>query len=559
MSKPRGEGAWWRAAGPRRTWVTSSEPSPGDNSGQRGSTHLRGIHLPGHGRAPVGSTTGITAGTPAGAQAGSNAGMDSLIDGVLGDSHTTVLERSAVAAPARPRGPIEWPPRTPTQQGGITFTRPPGTLSRVSARLRPAGHWTYTGMRSRTRVVVVLLVTGALVLAAVLTTRALATSASTNFSGVLTAASPIQLNFPQAGTITSIDVSPGQTVQVGQVIATQQNTALAQQVVSDHVALASDLQRLGELLGPAAKVTLAQATVAYNKSQSEAAVSEARGATAVAQGQGRLQAAQSQLSSANVQLAADNQSYASRCSKGLGESGCAALNRLVQLDQGAVATDTARVQTAQAALTAAEGIDATLASIATSELNIAAHINPSISASLAVEISAARDAIAHDQAQLANDIAALNGATIVAPAAGIVVSVNGTPGEIAGGGGTRTGSSSGSALPGSQTSGSSPGPSSVSGSSSGVQPLVTIDANPGLEAIAQVPEAYISQIYLGEPATVTVDALGGHSYVGRVLLKEPAPVNVQGTVFYDVVIGPAGPTWPTASLLPGMTANITIG
>jgi multidrug efflux pump subunit AcrA (membrane-fusion protein) len=490
-------------------------------------------------------------------------GVNSLIDGVLGDSvgapraaaAVAAPPRAGVAAPPRPRQPIQWPPRP------VTETEPPprpaGLVARARTAMRGTTENTSAGLRTRTRVVIVLALTSAIVAAAVITTRALATTTSTNFAGVLAAETPIQLNFTAGGTLASIDVTPGQTVQVGQVLATEVSTVQAQDVHSDDLALAADLQHLGSLLGKAGAGAERQAAATYQKVQTLAAAQEARGAASVDSETSILQAAEQSQAAAQSQLAADQATYRTRCS-GLGSGTCASLARDVQLDQTNVSAAEARVARAEAALSAAESIDHTLQALSTQEIALAGNEMPNVTLQLSDDITAARDAVAHDQAALAAAEAALQADTLVSAWAGKVATVSGVVGEQVGPAGSHSDSVTSST--GVPTSASTPsGPSTVTGLPAGTLPLITIDAAPGLEAIAQVPEVDITSIKPGETATVTVDALGGQSFTGRVAAIEQVPVDVQGSVYYDVVLVPqAGAFW-SGELLPGMTANVSIG
>jgi hypothetical protein len=183
---------------------------------------------------------------------------------------------------------------------------------------------------------------------------------------------------------------------------------------------------------------------------------------------------------------------------------------------------------------------------------------PKVSLQLSDDITAARDAVAHDQAVLAADEAALQATTLVSAWNGKIATCSCVVGGQVGPSDSRVGGSSTTGVP---TSGSTPsGPSTVSGSPAGALPLITIDAAPGLEAIAQVPEVDITAIKVGETASVTVDALGGRVFTAKVAAVELVPVDVHGSVYYDVVLVPAGTgtSW-SSQLLPGMTANVTIG
>ncbi len=73
---------------------------------------------------------------------------------------------------------------------------------------------------------------------------------------------------------------------------------------------------------------------------------------------------------------------------------------------------------------------------------------------------------------------------------------------------------------------------------------------------AQVPEADISKVKVGQTATITLDAYGdGVKFTGTVTQEDPDQTRVQDAVYYNirVQIDPAG-----HDIKPGMTANVTI-
>ncbi len=73
---------------------------------------------------------------------------------------------------------------------------------------------------------------------------------------------------------------------------------------------------------------------------------------------------------------------------------------------------------------------------------------------------------------------------------------------------------------------------------------------------AQVPEADIAKIQVGQTATITLDAYGDDvKFTGTLSAKDPAETKIQDAVYYKirVQIDPAG-----KEVKPGMTANVTI-
>lgn len=78
----------------------------------------------------------------------------------------------------------------------------------------------------------------------------------------------------------------------------------------------------------------------------------------------------------------------------------------------------------------------------------------------------------------------------------------------------------------------------------------------GYEVEAQVPEADIAKVAVGQTATMTLDAYGDDVvFQGSVVAEEPDQTKVQEAIYYKVriQIDPAG-----RDVKPGMTANVTI-
>ncbi len=76
------------------------------------------------------------------------------------------------------------------------------------------------------------------------------------------------------------------------------------------------------------------------------------------------------------------------------------------------------------------------------------------------------------------------------------------------------------------------------------------------EIEAEVPEADITKIEVGQSASTTLDAYGDEvSFSGTVTAKDPAETRIQDAIYYKIhfMIDPAG-----HEIKPGMTANVTI-
>jgi HlyD family secretion protein len=141
-------------------------------------------------------------------------------------------------------------------------------------------------------------------------------------------------------------------------------------------------------------------------------------------------------------------------------------------------------------------------------------------------------ALALAQLQAAKDNLAK--ATLKAPHAGTVVAINGSVGSAASSGGS--GSGNGSA-------------------SSGFIEIVDLSS---LQVAASVNEADIGKVSAGQTATFTVSAYTGHRFRGSISTISYLGQTTSNVVTYPVTIQVDMSTLQGDSLLPGMTANVTI-
>src|SRR5262245_66513709 len=72
---------------------------------------------------------------------------------------------------------------------------------------------------------------------------------------------------------------------------------------------------------------------------------------------------------------------------------------------------------------------------------------------------------------------------------------------------------------------------------------------------ANVAEADVGVVKIGQNVDFTVDAFPMETFHGQVVQVRNAPITVQNVVTYDTVIGVSN---PELKLKPGMTANVSI-
>src|SRR5215831_13896852 len=132
-------------------------------------------------------------------------------------------------------------------------------------------------------------------------------------------------------------------------------------------------------------------------------------------------------------------------------------------------------------------------------------------------------------------------ATLTAPSDGTIAAINGAVGQWVSGGASGTSSSS------STTTGTSTGAASTL--------FTLVDLN-NLEVTAQVNEADIGKVKVGDPVTFNVSAYPDVNFDGKVLSIQPVGTTVQNVVNYNVTSSIQ--TTKDAALYPGMTATVTI-
>ncbi|HEX6799530.1 MAG TPA: HlyD family efflux transporter periplasmic adaptor subunit, partial [Ktedonobacterales bacterium] len=279
---------------------------------------------------------------------------------------------------------------------------------------------------------------------------------SGNLITTVSATGPLQsglydVNFSGSGIISEIDVSVGQHVKAGQVLAKLDPTSLQDAVNSAQTALNNAYTNYNN----AVATTNAQLNAAYQ--QEQAALHPANGtcsSTCQAQAEAQYTSAQAQ---ANAQLSQASQ----------------------------------QIGTAQSNLTTAQ----------------------------------------HN----------LGNATLTTPHDGIVGAINGQVGGSPGAGGSSSGAGAGGS----------------SGGGSGGAFIEIVDLT-SLQVTADVNEADISKVAVGQSVTFTVSAYGTQRFTGTVSAISPLGQTTSNVVTYPVTINVDNSSLNGATLLPQMTANASI-
>jgi multidrug efflux pump subunit AcrA (membrane-fusion protein) len=212
---------------------------------------------------------------------------------------------------------------------------------------------------------------------------------------------------------------------------------------------------------------------------------------------------------------------------------------VVTADKAAIASDRARI----AELKAAEDADPAAAGVDNAQ------------------IAAGNAQLAADEAQLATERAKAAAAEIIAPAPGVVVAVNGQPGEVVTAEGIRsyaadsqqtstTGSPQFSLLP--------EGPQSVREPAAGASalPVIALRTSMTWQVVAHIPENAASGIKPGQAVMISVPAAGITNVPGRIDEVLPTPESTSQGIVYQAVVTITGRQ--ARSPLNGMAADIRL-
>ena len=475
---------------------------------------------------------------------------------------------------------------------------------------------------------------------------------TTSATGTLQAAQELDVGFTTAGTVTSVDVKPGERVRRGQLLGRIDSTTASQALQQAQASLASaQAQYAQTLTGETAQqrrqdalsitqakqsLANAKATARQDGRQSAASITQATNALRTDQGQEKVdmyqqskdravyatealaQAAiaadqaqlasdqatqqadaqhqydlQAQQNADNNQLTADqallsaaqtaknnaqiseytNAVAADRSAVASDQAALNALSKTQNADGYAITQDNSKLGSDQSASTALQNDTKT---IRADEAKIAADRQSLANARMTADTTTARDAqtVAGDRLALTNARAgvavkqapptaaalaaarasvvnaqigvqtaqrALEDTALRAPIAGTVAAVNGMVGTAASGGGNAN------AAVTSSSSGSGSG-----GASTG---FVTLTGITGMQLVAGFAETDTAKLRVGQPATVTVDALPTTELAAHIIAIDGTATSSSGVVTYNVVFA-LDRTEP--GLKSGMTANVDV-
>ncbi len=396
-------------------------------------------------------------------------------------------------------------------------------------------------LRGARGAVVGALVLGAAVLLGV-AVNDLLLSAPLSAAGVVQPAQSAELNMPATGTLTSVAVHAGEVVRAGQVLASQDTTALDAKLATDQADLTTDQAALTQAQAGSADQQAQQLQTLKNQltdAQLQQSAAQQKLAQTTATGDASVSSAQAQIRIEQSLLASDQQTYADNvplCVSASPPATCASDQRQIEVDQGnltaaqdALAQATADQQSSVAAAQAAVSEATAAVSAAQSSLDAGSGpVSPQGIASLQSQVHQDEAAIVSDRQHLAQ-------AVLTAPFDGVVEAVNGTVGEVATSSGVRQATPAASLAPASTTgiqifpqgpqTSTTPTPSSAS--------LLTLDSLQD-QMVVQVPETQIGRIHVGQRARATLPAVAGSNLTVTVSEIERTPVVQSGETYFLV-------------------------
>jgi HlyD family secretion protein len=269
----------------------------------------------------------------------------------------------------------------------------------------------------------------------------------------------------------------------------------------------------------AGNASVAAAETAVNTAQAQLVLSQKQSAQQIA-------SLQATLDSARAQLAKDQSSQ---------QAAITAAQNQVKQAQAAVSAAQNSVGQAQAqAAASAQSAQSAIDNATNSVRSAQAAYSQTTAAPLQTDIDTAKAQVASAQAAVDAAQANLDSATLTAPFAGTIAAVNGSVGQWMSGGSV----------------------AATTGSSASATAIFTVMDLNNLQVVAQVNEADVSKVKVGDAVTFNVSAFPNQTFQGKVLSVQPVGTTTSNVVSYNVTSSIQ--VSKNASLYPGMTATVTI-
>lgn len=351
-------------------------------------------------------------------------------------------------------------------------------------------------------------------------------------SGTVLPRDETAVNPAGGGRVSRIDVSVGQQVGAGDVLAHLDAAAATSAVAEAQAGVSSAQAALSATQSPLDPATAARLQGAITAAQANLSQVQAAVQATATEDAGAVANDQQQVSAATAQYEQDG--CVSQPSPD--PARCSADQAALTSAQQRLGTDQARASAD--AGTGASQIAAAQSQVAQSRAALAAASLPSPSA-----VSSAQAGLAAAQARLQSAQATLANLTVTAPEPGTVLQINGQAGQTVSSGGTTV------PLPGTTT------PVPPAAGSTQTAPFILLGTPTDLLAAVTVPTDTVQQVAVGQHGTLTASVPGGLSVPCHVLGVAQAPTTVGGSQAFYVTVVPDG---PTPRLVAGAAAAVSL-
>jgi multidrug efflux pump subunit AcrA (membrane-fusion protein) len=376
-------------------------------------------------------------------------------------------------------------------------------------------------------------------------------------TGNVSPASILSVNFQTAGTVTEIDVKAGDQVKAGQTLAKIDDTQLQAALSSAQAALASAQLNLTNAQQPLTATVAAQNNTALQTAQQQVATAQANLASSQQSASVNAVGYQNSVNQAQTTLARDTATYNSdqaTCANGTvpttgtgaGGGGGASCTTLLAQDQATVAKDrdaatNAGQQQSAGLLKDQQSIQSAANSVVSAQNNLATTQanNDAKAAVVPTAVATAQAQVTTAQANLVTAQRNETNATLVAPRDGTIVALNGLIGQTVSGGGVTAATTN----------------ASGAASTASASAFVTLDDVSALQVVSGFAESDASKVAVGQPATVTLNALPNQTVQAQVTKVDVNSTVVSNVVTYNVTVTL---TNPPVGVKPGMTAGVSV-
>jgi arylsulfatase A-like enzyme/multidrug efflux pump subunit AcrA (membrane-fusion protein) len=472
------------------------------------------------------------------------------LDGVINET-----EREAHQLPDHPTD--EHPVVAPVGAMVATSTLPTAAIMSPSSGAVVAAGVPPDKRRLNRRRAIFVAVAGVLALLALIFAITSFLGGSLQASGELQPSQSVDLNFPTNGPINTLAVTAGQSVHQGEVLATQDTTALNSKLAADQAKLSADSTLLAN--GPKPDQTFLQLLSKVQQAQAALTAAKAKASSQSGLDSLAITNAQSAVTSDQATLANDQQAATAACSGG------------PQFSTGACDTATHQDSVDQAQLTSAQGAYQealqTQSSDASNSQNAIAEAQAALSSAQAdaaagtqpqnaTQLSSEQASVHQDQAVVTADQKAIGEAQVVAPFSGTVSAVNGTVGDLAGPNGVQQQApQNGVSQPSSGITLFPSAPQTPANRNPQQASLITLGSRQ-MTVVVQVGESDIGKVHAGQSAQVTFPAQPGTVYDARVTTIDPTAINQSGSAYFLVqlrLVSEKGRPLPGPSTLKGLS------